>query len=55
MADKLLPFVLIGHSKLFTSVNARGLRPFLDHIKENSERFRFGTFEDVCGSVRSIG
>jgi hypothetical protein len=42
-----LPFVLIGHSKLFTRANASSLRPFLAHVRENSDRFRFGTFSDI--------
>jgi hypothetical protein len=42
-----LPFVLIGHSKLFTRWNERTLRPFLAHIAGNSSRFGFGTFESL--------
>ena len=38
------PFVLIGHSKLFTSWNDRTLRPFLAHVVGNKSRFQFGTF-----------
>src|SRR4051812_104517 len=40
-----LPFVLIGHSKLFTRANARSLKPFLKHVAENATRYRFGKFE----------
>jgi len=36
-----LPFVLIGHSKLFTPANERSLRPFLDYVA-NSEDPPFG-------------
>jgi hypothetical protein len=43
-----LPFVLIGHSKLFTRLNGWSLRPFLAFIKAYPDRFwfaRFGDFE----------
>jgi peptidoglycan/xylan/chitin deacetylase (PgdA/CDA1 family) len=39
-----IPFVLIGHSKLFNSLNERSLRPFLEFVAQNNERFRFETF-----------
>jgi hypothetical protein len=42
-----LPFVLIGHSKLFTPWNERTLRPFLAHIAQNNSRFSFGTFDSL--------
>jgi len=42
-----LPFVLIGHSKLFTSWNDRTLRPFLAHVAGNNSRFQFGTFDSL--------
>jgi hypothetical protein len=42
-----LPFVLIGHSKLFTSWNERTLRPFLAHVARNNSRFSFGTFDSL--------
>jgi hypothetical protein len=38
-----LPFVLIGHSKLFGRANARSLRPFLSYVRERSARFGFDT------------
>ena len=41
-----LPFVLIGHSKLFSRLNRFSLRPFLDHIRAHPERYRFGRFGD---------
>lgn len=41
------PFVLIGHSKLFTAWNEASLRPFLRHVKADPSRFRFGTFHDL--------
>jgi hypothetical protein len=42
-----LPFVLIGHSKLFTRLNARSLRPFLRFIGAQPARFCFGTFGEL--------
>ena len=44
--ERPLPFVLIGHSKLFTQFNAWSLRPFLRHIATHPQRFAFGTFAD---------
>ncbi len=41
-----LPFVLIGHSKLFTEANERSLRPFLEYVAEKKSRFGFATFRD---------
>jgi hypothetical protein len=38
------PFVLIGHSKIFSRWNERSLRPFLEHVTRHPERFGFGTF-----------
>ncbi len=43
--DKCLPFVLIGHSKLFTKFNERSLEPFLQHVARNLPRLSFGIFE----------
>lgn len=40
------PFVLIGHSKLFSRFNELSLRPFLAHIAKHPERFGFGRFSD---------
>jgi hypothetical protein len=42
----VLPFVLIGHSKLFTRFNEWDLRSFLHYVANRPERFRFGTFGD---------
>ena len=36
-----LPFVLIGHSKLFTQSNEAGLAPFLTHAAARRARFGF--------------
>jgi hypothetical protein len=41
------PFVLIGHSKLFTSWNERSLRPFLAWVAADRSRFGFGTFASL--------
>lgn len=43
-----LPFVLIGHSKLFTRFNERSLEPFLAYVAARPERFQFGLFRDVA-------
>ncbi|MEY2486529.1 MAG: hypothetical protein QOH39_2177 [Verrucomicrobiota bacterium] len=42
-----LPFVLIGHSKLFTRYNEKTLSSFLHFIAKKSYRSRFGTFDDL--------
>jgi hypothetical protein len=41
-----LPFVLIGHSKTYTRLNAFSLEPFLAFVARRPDRFRFGTFAD---------
>lgn len=46
-----LPFVLIGHSKLFTQSNEAGLAPFLAHAAARRERFRFGTLRTVSDAL----
>jgi hypothetical protein len=43
-STEIVPFVLIGHSKLFSSWNEITLRPFLKFVSKQNERFRFGTF-----------
>lgn len=40
------PFVLIGHSKLFTAFNEWSLCPFLAYIAECPDRFGFARFSD---------
>jgi hypothetical protein len=45
-AKQDLPFVLIGHSKLFTRFNARSLRPFLARVQQRPAEFSFGRFGD---------
>ena len=39
-----LPFVLIGHSKLYTRFNEKSLRPFLGFVSSHPDRFGFTTF-----------
>lgn len=41
-----LPFVLIGHSKTFTTYNERSLGSFLEFVSGHPDRFSFGTFAD---------
>ncbi|MBW2660860.1 MAG: hypothetical protein JRD93_02465 [Deltaproteobacteria bacterium] len=43
-ATEIIPFVLIGHPKLFTSWNETALRPFLEFVFKQGMRFGFGTF-----------
>ncbi len=42
-----LPFVLIGHSKLFSKRNVETLRPFLEFVSNNRGRFSFGRFKNI--------
>lgn len=44
--DVPLPFVLIGHSKLYSRFNEWSLRPFLAHVRQHPDRFLFGKFTD---------
>jgi hypothetical protein len=46
-----VPFVLIGHSKLFNSLNERSLRPLLEFVAKNNDRFGFGTFCDFYDRI----
>jgi hypothetical protein len=39
-----VPFILIGHSKIFNSWNESSLRPFLEFVAQNKGRFGFETF-----------
>jgi hypothetical protein len=41
-----MPFVLIGHSKLFNRYNENMLRGFLSHVRRHPDRFAFGRFGD---------
>ncbi len=42
-----LPFVLIGHSKLFTRTNEWTLRPLLAYVAKHHRRFTFGRFDSL--------
>jgi hypothetical protein len=53
--EEPLPFVLIGHSKLFSRLNGFSLKPFLDHIRAHPERYRFGRFGDFLSGEGSQG
>ncbi len=44
--SKEYPFVLIGHSKLFTKINECSLKSFLEYVDKNSDTFSFGKFSD---------
>jgi len=44
--EAAVPFVLIGHSKLFTRFNQRSLRSLLACVRERPARFGFGRFAD---------
>jgi hypothetical protein len=46
-----LPFVLIGHSKLFNVMNEKSLRPFLQYVASHDGRFEFGVFRDCKNLV----
>ena len=39
-----LPFVLIGHSKLFNRINESSLRPLLAYVARNAPKYAFSTF-----------
>jgi hypothetical protein len=45
--DKLIPFILIGHSKLFTQRNERSLTPFLEYCTQHSDKFEFSTLNGI--------
>jgi hypothetical protein len=45
--ETLLPFVLIGHSKLFTKRNERSLRPFLAYSTQYPDKFGFETLSGM--------
>ena len=53
--DVDLPFVLIGHSKIFTSFNERSLEPFLSFVQNEPERFRFATLASCDPGVDFAG
>jgi hypothetical protein len=47
-----LPFVLIGHSKIYTRLNEWSLDPFLAFVANNPARFGFATLSDCQGRAR---
>ncbi len=53
-STEVVPFVLIGHSKLFTSWNETTLRPFLEFISKHSIRFNFGTFASFTQQIEQV-
>ena len=46
-AEVVLPFVLIGHSKLFTQPNEHSLRPLLAHVARRASQFGFDTLRGI--------
>lgn len=52
--SEIIPFTLIGHSKIFTKRNERTIKPFLRFIGKHSERFRFATFSKLRGKANLI-
>jgi hypothetical protein len=50
--DKLLPFILIGHPKLFTKRNERSLAFFLAHCAEHPDKFGFDTLLGINRFVK---
>jgi len=53
-AETDLPFVLIGHSKLFTRENEHDLRGFLSFVASHPTRFGFATFKQFDPSTLSV-
>lgn len=45
--DKSIPFILIGHSKLFTKRNECSLTPFLEYCTQHPDKFEFDTLSGV--------
>jgi hypothetical protein len=42
-----LPFVLIGHSKLYSRLNQWSIGTLLEHVARNPAKYRFGRFRDI--------
>ncbi len=49
-----LPFVMIGHSKLFSRFNQRSLQPFLSFVSRHQESFGFGVFREFGALVTGV-
>lgn len=45
--NKILPFILIGHPKLFTKRNERSLARFLEHCAQKSHQFGLDTLSGI--------
>lgn len=50
--DTPLPFILIGHSKLFTQRNERKFASFLAHCAKNSDKFTFDTLNGINNFIK---
>ncbi len=46
-SGETLPFVMIGHSKLFSRYNGRNLESFLRRVSQVPTRFQFGTYSEL--------
>lgn len=44
--NKKIPVVLIGHSKIFTRLNEKQLKPFLQYVKNHPDKYFFADFSD---------
>jgi hypothetical protein len=52
--DESVPFVLIGHSKLFTPSNQRSLERFLRYAASQPQRIGFTTFREASVALRGL-
>jgi hypothetical protein len=48
-----LPFVLIGHSKQFTTENERSLQPFLEYVGAHEARYKFANLSQTAVENRN--
>ena len=53
-SSELAPFVMIGHSKLFTPANERSLERFLRYAASRKQEMRFATFGEASESLRNL-
>ncbi|NGZ09615.1 MAG: hypothetical protein CV088_09550 [Nitrospira sp. LK70] len=51
--NKMLPFILIGHPKLFTKRNEKSLSLLLRHCAKHPDKFEFGTLKAMHLSLRN--